>query len=89
MDSGTIVTILTGAAGVAGGWVGGRRNVTVAADTVQMLTVQIEALQRECAKIPPLLDRIGVLEELITQRADVEAVKAIVTRIEEKLDERA
>jgi len=88
VDTATIVAILTGAAGVAGGWVGGRRNATVASDTVQMLSVQIEALQRECQKIPPLLERIKVLEELITQRADVEAVKEIVTRIEEKLDGR-
>lgn len=89
MDTGTIVTILTGAAGVAGGWMGGRRNTTVASDTVQMLTVQIEALQRECSKIPHLLERIAVLEELATQKANVEAVKEIVTRIEEKLDGRS
>ena len=89
MDTGTIVAVLTGVAGVMGGWVGGRRNAAVASETVQMLTVQIEALQRECEKIPYLLDRIAVLEELVTQKAEVEAVKQIVIRIEEKLNERA
>lgn len=88
MDNGTIIAILTGAAGIAGGWYGGRRNAAVASETVQMLTVQIEALQRECEKIPHLLDRIAVLEELVTQKAEVEAVKQIVIRIEEKLNER-
>jgi hypothetical protein len=33
-----------------------------------------------------LHERIGILEELVTQRADVETVKQIVMRIEEKLD---
>lgn len=88
MDTGTVVAVLTGVAGVAGGWYGGRKNTTVASETVQMLTVQIEALQRECEKIPHLLDRIAVLEELVTQKAEVEAVKQIVIRIEEKLNER-
>lgn len=89
VDTGTLIAVLTGVAGVAGGWMGGRRNASVAAETVQMLTTQIEALQRECQKIPLLLERIAVLEELVTQKAEVEAVKQIVIRIEEKLNERA
>lgn len=81
-----IIAVLIGVAGVAGGWVGGRKNSSIAMDTVSLLASQVEALKLEAQKIPPLLERIAILESLVTQRAEVEAVKEIVMRIEEKLD---
>lgn len=89
MDASTIITILVGVAGVSGGWVGGRKNSALASDTIMLLTTRMDAIQQEANRIPGLLGRIAVLESLVTQRADVETVKEIVTRIEEKLDSRA
>lgn len=93
MDSGTIVAILTGTAGVTGGYFGGRKTgqangSSIAAETMDMLQTQINLLKAKCDEIPSLLERISLLEELVLQRADVSAVKDIVTRIEGKLDGR-
>lgn len=91
MDTNTVVTVLIGVAAVSGGWIGGRRNVvrenaTLAQETITLLTTRLTVMESESAKIPTLMERIAVLESLVTQRADVETVKQIVTRIEEKLD---
>lgn len=91
MNIDSAVAILIGIAGVWGGWVGGRRgavaaNAALAEGTITMLQARMTALESEANKIPALLDRIAFLESLVTQRADVETVKEIVTRIEEKLN---
>ena len=93
MDANAAITVLVGIAAVMGGWVGGRRNVvrenaTLAQETITLLTTRLTVTESEAAKIPMLMERIAVLESLITQRADVETVKQIVTRIEEKLSDR-
>lgn len=64
-------------AGIAGGWVGGKRNATassvsIATDTVELLQVQIEFLKAENGELKA---RVEVLEALVTQRAEVEQVK--------------
>lgn len=64
-------------AGVAGGWMGGKRNaisssVSIATDTVELLQVQVELLKQENGELKA---RVEVLEALVTQRAEVEEVK--------------
>lgn len=86
MDLNSAITILIGMAGVVGGYMGGRKNASVASDTVSMLQTQIETLKDQCSQIPVLLERIAVLEEMVTQRAKVDEVLGIVTEIREKLD---
>ena len=86
MDLNSITTILIGLAGVAGGYVGGRKNSTLARDTITLLKTQVEELRTQCAQIPVLHERIAVLEELVTQRAKVNEVLEIVTEIKERLN---
>jgi hypothetical protein len=81
-----ILATLVGVAGVLGAFIGGRRNSSIAADTISMLQTRMDVFESETRKIPPLMQRIAILEELVTQRADVEGVKEIVLRIEEKVD---
>lgn len=93
MDTGTIIAILTGVAGVGGGWVTGRRgavaqNATLAQDTIALLNTRLSFMEGEATKIPALMERITNLEALVTQRAEVEKVIEIVTRIEGKMDAR-
>lgn len=76
-------------AAVVGNYVGGKRNSALAESTINMLTARMDVFEREATRIPVLQERISILEEMVTQRADVETVKQIVTRIEEKLDGRA
>jgi len=86
VDLNSITTILIGLAGVAGGYVGGRKNSTLAGDTVTLLKTQVDELRTQCAQIPVLHERIAVLEELVTQRAKVNEVLEIVTEIKERLN---
>lgn len=86
MDLSTVAAILTGIAGVVGGYVGGKKNNTLAESTVHLLQTQVDELRIQCGQIPALLERIAMLEELVTQRAKVEEVLAIVTEIQEKLN---
>lgn len=91
MNIDAAVAILIGIAGVLGGWTGGRRgavaaNAALAQGTIDLLQSRVTAMETEINRIPALLDRIAFLESLVTQRADVETVKEIVTRIEERLN---
>jgi FtsZ-binding cell division protein ZapB len=83
MDSETIITILTGAAGVAGGFFGGKKlgastDSQTAVNTVELLQIAVAELERQGhAKDEELADlrgRVGVLEDMVTQRAEVAAV---------------
>lgn len=84
-----ILGVAIALAAVVGNYVGGKRNSTLAESTINMLTARMDVFEREATRIPVLQERISILEEMVTQRADVETVKQIVTRIEEKLDGRA
>lgn len=80
----TIVAILVSLAGTIGGYVGGKRSgsstaVGTAVSVVELLQVQVEALTQKGAEkdelIADLRGRVEVLEGLVTQRAEVEAVR--------------
>ena len=91
MDSGTIVTVLTGIGGVVGGFFGGKRlAVSTAVDVVDLLQAAVEQLQQDQKKkeleITELKARIVILESLITQKADVEAVRVEVGGVREVVD---
>lgn len=75
-------------AGIAGGWVGGKRNATaasvsIATDTVELLQVQIELLKTENSELKA---RVEVLETLVTQRAEVEQVRKEVIGVRGVVD---
>lgn len=82
-----IIATLVGVAGVLGGFLEGRRrgksqHASDDVNTVTLLQAAVAELERQ-AKIKDVLisdltSRIGVLENLITQRADVAAVEAEV-----------
>jgi FtsZ-binding cell division protein ZapB len=94
MDTDTIVTVLTGLAGVTGGFFGGKRLgnqqiQTTAVNTVQLLQAAVAELKDQNTlkdqKIAELGARVEVLEGLVTQRARVEEVHETVTRIAAKV----
>lgn len=83
MDANAIITILTGVAGVTGGFVGGKRLGNVQAtgltvSTVSLLEVAVGELRTQVEEknqqIAALTGRLSALEGLVTQRAEVEAV---------------
>lgn len=101
LEPDAVITILTGAAGVAGGYFGGKRlghsqASQLSVNTVELLQVAVEELRTQAAakdnKIADLQGRIEVLESLVTQRAEVEAVhdevqgvRGVVDRIAAKV----
>lgn len=83
MDSETIITLLTGAAAAAGGFFGGKRVAAgnesqAAVNTVELLQVAVAELERQRQlkddELADLRGRVGVLEDMVTQRAEVAAV---------------
>lgn len=94
MDADAIITILTGVAGVTGGLIGGKRlgqnqAQQTAVSVVELLQAAVEELKRQnevkTAEVADLRGRISVLEDLVTQRAEVEEVRALVDKIAVKL----
>jgi hypothetical protein len=102
MDSNTIIQVLIGVAGITGGFFGGKRlasgeAVSTAVEVVELLRVQVEFLTTKGAtdtsKIADLRARVDILEGLVTQRAEVEAVhvevqgvRSVVDKIAHKLE---
>lgn len=94
MDADAIITILTGAAGVTGGFFGGKRlgngqAQQAAVSTVELLQIAVAELERQGRlkddELSDLRGRVSVLEDLVTQRAEVEEVRVIVDKIAEKV----
>lgn len=101
MDADALITILTGVAGITGGFFGGKRlgnaqATTLAVSTVELLQVAVGELERQGRikdeELSDLRGRVSILEDLVTQRAEVEAVHedvrtngVILTRIAEKV----
>lgn len=95
LDANAVIVILTGVAGVVGGFFGGRRNgrhseINTALNTVQLLRESVIELSRQVGdKESEILDlkvRIEVLESMVTQRADVEGVKLEVKGVRSVVD---
>lgn len=83
MDPNEYITVLTGVAGVAGGFFGGKKlgssqAQTIAVNTVELLQVAVGELERQGRlkdeQVAELRARVDTLEGLVTQRAEVEAV---------------
>lgn len=94
MDADAIITVLTGVAGVTGGFFGGKRlgnsqAQQTAVNTVELLQVAVAELDRQGRlkddELSDLRGRVSVLEDLVTQRAEVEEVRLIVDKIAEKV----
>lgn len=94
MDADAIITVLIGAAGVAGGLIGGKRlghsqAQQTAVDTVGLLQIAVAELQRQnqikVEEVADLRGRISILEDLVTQRAEVEEVRILVDKIAVKI----
>jgi FtsZ-binding cell division protein ZapB len=101
LDMNAIIAILTGAAGVAGGFVGGRRfghsqAAQISVDTVELLQIAVAELRTQVSEkdglVTDLRARVEILESLVTQRAEVElvyeevkGVRGVVDRIASKV----
>ena len=102
MDSSTLTTVITTITGVIGGTYGGIRygkntalsdsanTSAVARDTVEMLQIQVdhleEVVQEKDAKLNEVMVRVSVLEDLVTQRAEVGEVHEEVKEARVVLD---
>lgn len=95
MDVGAILTVVGVVAAAVGGFFGGKRSgqssaVGTAVDVVELLQVQVGLLTEENGKkdmlIADLRARVGVLENLVTQRAEVEAVHLEVVGVRNVVD---
>jgi hypothetical protein len=101
MNPDVVVTVLTGLAGVIGGFFGGKRlgNVQAqqtAVSVVELLQVAVAELERQGTskdeQLTELRTRVDLLESMVTQRAEVDAVhvelkevRGVVDRIADKL----
>lgn len=87
MSVDAIVNIIVPLVAVIGGWGVGRQGLST--QTVEMLRVQVETLERsnghKDSELTDLRVRVEVLEEMVTQRAAVQEVKEIVERIAAKV----
>ena len=95
MDVSSIVTIATTVGTGAGGYVGGRLTgkstaSQVAADTVDMLQAQVDLLKDDKSskdtELTELRARVEVLENLVTQRAEVEVLGEKISLVKETVD---
>lgn len=94
IDGTMLSTAVMSIAMAAGGFFTGRRTagtdaMSIASQTVEMLQTQVESLTTDKGhrdlEILDLNNRVAVLEGLVTQRADVAAVKETVDRIAERV----
>lgn len=95
MDVGAILTAVGVSAAALGGFFGGKRTgqssaVGTAVDVVELLQVQVALLTEESGKkdalIADLRARVGVLENLVTQRPEVEAVHLEIMGVRSVVD---
>jgi hypothetical protein len=94
MDIGTAFTVVSGLGVGFGGYIGGRlqgRSTTsqIAADTVSMLSEQVDLLKNDKEAreldILDLTQRVAVLEGLVTQRAEVEELSGKVDLVKDEV----
>lgn len=96
MDANGIITILVGAAGVSGGYFGGKKlgsgqAVSTAVEVVALLQAQVDTLEgnldHKNHELEELKHRVSILEELVTQRAEVAAVHEEVKGVRVVVDQ--
>lgn len=94
MNIDTLLTIAAALGVGGGGFIGGRmtgnyNSHQIATQTVEMLQAQVELLERNKEDreltLLDLQQRVTVLENLVTQRAEVEKVQETVDRIATKV----
>lgn len=91
-DAITIASALgTGVGGFVGGRLTGRDSASrLASDTVEMLQTQVDLLkddkEHRDLELLDLRTRVTVLEELVTQRAEVEELTNKVSLVKETVD---
>jgi hypothetical protein len=87
MDVDTITSIAVPLTAIVGGWSVGRRGLS--RQTVDLLQIQVTALREgndlKDVELGALKGRVEVLENMVTQRAEVAEVKEIVERIAVKV----
>ena len=86
-----MVSIGTGLGGYFGGRMTGRSAASqIASDTVDMLQTQVDLLkgdkEHRDLELLDLRTRVTVLEELVTQRADVEELTGKISLVKETVD---
>lgn len=95
MDASLIWTVSTGIAGSIGGYYGGRvlggnHSIETAANVVDMMKTEVEILKgrldNKDAEVERLTTELSVVKELVTQRADVEAVHETVKEVKDTVD---
>jgi hypothetical protein len=95
MDIGSAFTVISGIGVGFGGYIGGRlqgrsTSSQIAADTVSMLSEQVDLLKEDKdaneLHILDLTQRVAVLEGLVTQRAEVEELSGKVDLVKETVD---
>lgn len=80
------IPYLVAVAAVLGGFYGGRQTGRMQDQAIEALKTTVEEQQRRLATIPDLHGRILVLEDLVTQRANVDRVIEIVEDLQEKIN---
>ena len=89
-----IISFIMMAATAVGAWIGGKRSardgsLAEAANTVAILQAEVDALSRKLTQrdqeLAEMRGRIFTLEDLVTQRADVDGVRHVVDRIAERV----
>jgi FtsZ-binding cell division protein ZapB len=89
-----IISFIMMAGTAIGAWIAGKRNerggaLGEAASTIQILQAEIASLKRKLQdreqELAEMRGRLLTLEDLVTQRADVEGVRQVVDRIAEAL----
>lgn len=95
LDPNEYITLVTGVAAAAGGFYGGKRlgngqAQSAAVSTVELLQVAVAELERQGRvkddELADLRGRVGILEDLVTQRAEVEAVHVEVKEVRGVVD---
>lgn len=90
----TILQLIIFGGTVGGAWWGGRRSaisggLADAANTVSILQAEVDSLSRKLIEkdqeLAEMRGRIFTLEDLVTQRADVDGVRRVVNSIAEKV----
>lgn len=95
LDGTMVITMVTTVAAAVGAFVTGRRTanreaMNIATETVELLQAQIEALKSDKeerdGELRELRTRVSVLENLVTQRAEVDRVHSEIMVVQDVVD---